>query len=67
MKTCENCGCRLSNGICSNCNEELYILEYQVPYIDEPIKFSDEFLQKADKDYIEVQKRKELETKEVEE
>jgi len=30
MKYCEDCGCRVSSaGICSNCQEELYIETYQ--------------------------------------
>ncbi len=31
MNTCEDCGCKLRNGICTNCNEELYINDYQMP------------------------------------
>ena len=41
---CEDCGCRLSAGICSNCQEELYILEYQGDYIEE---ISQEFKDKV--------------------
>ncbi len=26
---CEDCGCRVYGGICSNCQEELYIFNYQ--------------------------------------
>ena len=42
---CNDCGCKMSGGICSNCHEELYILEYQGEYIDFPL--SDEFIEKA--------------------
>lgn len=42
---CENCGCGLHNGICSNCHEESYILTYQSDGIDFPL--SDEFIEKA--------------------
>ncbi len=45
MKYCEDCGCRTNGGICSNCQEELYIIEHQGDCIDEPV--SDEFAEKA--------------------
>jgi len=45
MGYCEDCGGRTSGGICSNCQEELYILEYQDDDITEPV--SDEFAEKA--------------------
>ena len=45
MKTCPDCGCRTNNGICSNCQEELYILEHQSRDMSYPI--SEDFLQKA--------------------
>lgn len=44
-KTCENCGTRLNYGICSNCQEELYIVENQAEFIENPL--SDEFVQKV--------------------
>ena len=43
--TCEDCGCKIYDGICSNCHEELYISEYQTEFIDFPL--SDEFLEKV--------------------
>lgn len=45
MTACENCGCRVYSGICSNCCEELYILEHQAADIEQPL--SEEFLAKA--------------------
>jgi len=45
MSYCEDCGCKLNNGICSNCQEELYIIENQYEYINEPLP--DEFINKA--------------------
>lgn len=27
MEYCENCGCKVYNGKCTNCHEELFILE----------------------------------------
>jgi hypothetical protein len=44
---CEDCGCGKSNGICINCNEELYIMDYQYPEMDEEIEFSEEFIKKV--------------------
>lgn len=52
MAYCNDCGCKTSNGICSNCHEELYIVEYQGEYID--FDLSDEFLEKVE------QQRKEI-------
>ncbi len=53
---CQDCGCKLNNGICSNCQEELYIIENQSEFITEPL--SDEFVKKAEeqKEYIKKQK-----------
>lgn len=43
---CHDCGERACNrGVCSNCQEELYILENQSDVIDEPL--SDEFMKTA--------------------
>jgi len=42
---CEDCGCRTSGGVCSNCQEELYIMNEQSDYIDGPL--SQEFTDKA--------------------
>lgn len=51
MSRCEDCGCRLSSsGVCSNCHEELYILEEQAEFVE---RVSPEFQTKA-----EEQKRK---------
>ena len=42
---CEDCGCRTSSGVCSNCQEELYILNEQ----SEDIEYiSPEFEAKAE-------------------
>lgn len=53
---CPDCGCRLSNGICSNCQEELFILTYQGEYITEPI--SDDFAAKAQEQQEYLKQRK---------
>jgi hypothetical protein len=53
---CEDCGCRTSGGVCSNCQEELYILQEQSEFIDQPV--SDEFADKARKQQEELNLRK---------
>lgn len=52
MSYCKDCGCHTDNGICSNCQEELYILENQAEFIIEPV--SDGFAEKAkeQKEYL---------------
>ena len=42
---CPDCGCRVVNGLCSNCHEEAYIFENQ--YEDLPDRLSDEFSDKV--------------------
>lgn len=58
MAYCNDCGCRMSDGICSNCHEELYILEYQGDYID--FDLSEDFLEKAENQLKEVEQKKEF-------
>jgi len=41
-KTCEDCGTKLSNGICPNCSEELYIYTEQAEFL--PDHISDDFM-----------------------
>lgn len=45
MAYCEDCGTRLSDGICPNCSEELFIFDTQYEFMDQPI--SDEFMEKV--------------------
>lgn len=45
MNYCTDCGSAMNGGICSNCQEELYILTYQAEDIDQPA--SDDFAAKA--------------------
>lgn len=54
MSKCENCGCILEDGICSNCHEELFILTYQSDDIIEPV--SDEFIRKAEEQKEEIRR-----------
>ena len=57
MGYCSDCGSRTSGGICSNCQEELYIVTNQSEDITEPL--SNEFTDKAkeQKEYLKQQKR----------
>ncbi len=43
---CSDCGCRTNKGVCSNCQEELYIMEFQSEFINKPL--SEDFIKKAD-------------------
>jgi len=45
MSYCSDCGTKLSNGICPNCSEELYIFETQ--YEDLP-ELSNDFAEKVE-------------------
>jgi hypothetical protein len=45
MGYCDDCGCRTSDGVCSNCQEELYIVENQGEFIEGPL--SDEFMERV--------------------
>ncbi len=42
-KHCENCGCAIRSGYCTNCQEEAYIAFVQAPEME----FSKEFLREA--------------------
>jgi len=42
---CEDCGLLTNNGICSNCQEELFIMQYQTEYLLNPV--SPDFTNKA--------------------
>lgn len=43
--TCEDCGCRIRSGYCTNCQEEAYIMDVQAA--DMEIEFSPEFSEVA--------------------
>jgi hypothetical protein len=60
MKTCLDCGCRLISGVCSNCQEELFIIENQADDIVQPL--SDEFVKKAkdQREYLKKQEKQKL-------
>ena len=57
MTHCENCGCKKREGICTNCHEELYIMDYQSEFIDFPL--SDEFIKKAKEQKEEIRRNNE--------
>lgn len=40
---CENCGCKIYSGYCTNCQEEAYIAFVQAPEME----FSDPFMELA--------------------
>lgn len=52
---CEDCGCKRYGGICSNCQEELYIYENQSEYADAP--YSEEFIEKVGEQRRELNKK----------
>lgn len=54
---CENCGCILNNGICSNCQEELYIYENQYEFL--PNDISKDFLEKVKEQKEEAKEQRE--------
>ncbi len=54
---CENCGTRISDGMCPNCHEELFILETQGDCID---AISDEFAAKVAEQRDELKARKQV-------
>ena len=56
MKPCEDCGTRLVNNICGNCQEELAIIDRQGECIDFPL--SDDFVRKARRQEDEVRARR---------
>ena len=46
MAYCNDCGTKLRNGLCPNCQEEAVIFE-QTQYDEEPPNFSQEFIDKV--------------------
>jgi len=56
--TCEDCGNKLYGGVCSNCQEELYIVQEQAEFIEAPLSSS--FLEKVaeQEELLEVRKER---------
>lgn len=55
---CEDCGCKVFSGRCTNCHEELYILDQ---YYEQDIPLPDpksEFMQKVYKQEMEIANKK---------
>lgn len=57
MAYCNDCGCRMSDGICSNCHEELWITEYQGEFLP---RMSEEFNEKVCEQRNRVNRQKQL-------
>lgn len=55
MTHCLDCGTKMSDGLCPNCEEEAVIVETQGDVAD---GFSDEFKQKADSQFAARRRRK---------
>ncbi len=54
---CEDCGCKVYNGRCTNCHEELYILDQ---YIEQDMELPGEdsdFMKKVSEQEIDVSKK----------
>ena len=64
MAYCENCGCRMSNGYCTNCHEEAYIMDFQSEYMDrEPSKEFQQLAEKQREEIREMDRTRRLEQK----
>lgn len=55
MAYCEDCGTKLSDGICPNCSGELFIFTEQNEFL--PDNISDEFMDKVIEQEINESKR----------
>ncbi len=58
IKYCEDCGTRLSGGVCSNCQEELCIMENQILVDGLDIDVSQDFADKSIEQREELKRRK---------
>ena len=58
MPYCENCGTRLSGGICPNCHEELWIFDNQITPDGTDIELSEDFIEKVNQQRDQVHKSK---------
>ena len=47
MSRCEDCGCRMDYGLCTNCHEEAYIMDVQCADLELDFEFSDGFKETA--------------------
>lgn len=46
MNHCPDCGCKMYNGVCTNCHEEIYIAEQ---YNDLGMEMPDSFIERLEK------------------
>ena len=53
---CEDCGCITQSGTCSNCQEELYIVQNQCEYVEQSL--SEEFKNKVKEQKALLESRK---------
>jgi hypothetical protein len=60
MKTCDDCGTTLRNGICTNCHEELYIDRYELPEYCRDLKPSKQWQETVERQAI---KQKQIDEK----
>ena len=57
---CEDCGCKVYSGQCTNCHEELYILD-QYYELDMPLPDEDsEFMKKANECRADVERKQQI-------
>ena len=55
MAHCANCGTKMSDGFCPNCEEEAFIVHTQSDYLPDPI--SDEFRRLVEEQNAEKRRR----------
>lgn len=55
MEKCQDCGCLLRSGICTNCHEELYINDYQMPEF--PCEVSNEWNETVSNQRVELKEK----------
>jgi len=57
-KHCEDCGTKLRSGICTNCHEELYINDFEMPSAEPAIPVSGEWRETVERQREELKERK---------
>lgn len=57
MDSCDDCGTRLSGGICPNCQEELHIYETQILPDGPEMNLSNEFIEKVKEQKEDIKKK----------
>lgn len=54
MGHCDNCGTRISNGLCPNCHEEAFIVETQSEFLPD---LSDDFVRQVETQRTDARRR----------